>query len=180
MGRKKETPVMDMQRLSDLAKELDDIGEEAFSRKYPHPFLVLLNAPENASNYIDPGTIETLNGSKDDKDRAEDPISLAIGLKKAGRNMYESRVTVGRARNNDIVIRSPKVSKLHAAFDRAEDGKSFEMIDMGSVNGTRINAVRLDAKQAVPLSSGDKIAFWRYEFEYMILDSFMVLLRNEV
>jgi hypothetical protein len=51
--------------------------------------------------------------------------------------------TVGRHRNNDIVIADPKVSSFHARIDRTPDG--FRLVDLKSRNGSFVNGKRVDS-----------------------------------
>jgi hypothetical protein len=60
--------------------------------------------------------------------------------------------TVGRHRNNDIVISDPKVSSFHARLDRSPDG--FVVVDLKSRNGSFINGRRVETG---PLRSGDEV-----------------------
>jgi len=60
--------------------------------------------------------------------------------------------TVGRHRNNDIVISDPKVSSFHARLDRSPDG--FVVVDLKSRNGSFINGRRVETG---PLKSGDEL-----------------------
>jgi hypothetical protein len=50
-------------------------------------------------------------------------------------------VLIGRAANNDIVLDSPSVSKLHARVDWA--GPELVLTDLGSRNGVYVNGERL-------------------------------------
>jgi hypothetical protein len=63
-------------------------------------------------------------------------------------------VTVGRADDNDLVLRDPKVSRYHAQL--APEGSAWRVVDLGSTNGTRVNGKRVG--QAI-LASGDEISF---------------------
>jgi FHA domain/Domain of unknown function (DUF4388) len=65
-----------------------------------------------------------------------------------GRDTY----TLGRHRNNDIVISDPKVSSFHARIDRGSEG--FTLIDLKSRNGTFLNGRRIEAGA---LSTGDEV-----------------------
>ncbi|WP_437502733.1 FHA domain-containing protein [Sorangium sp. So ce1099] len=65
-----------------------------------------------------------------------------IPIEKSSRNPYKDRISVGRARNCDIVIRHPSISKLHAHI-RVHEGKSYTIVDLGSHNGTSIDARHL-------------------------------------
>jgi hypothetical protein len=60
--------------------------------------------------------------------------------------------TVGRHRNNDIVISDPKVSSFHARLDRSPDG--FVVVDLKSRNGSFINGRRVETG---PLRNGDEL-----------------------
>ena len=64
----------------------------------------------------------------------------------------ETRVTIGRTPENDIHLPHPSVSRRHALID-VEDGKAV-VEDLGSLNGTYLNAVRVDKAL---LSSGDTL-----------------------
>jgi hypothetical protein len=60
--------------------------------------------------------------------------------------------TVGRHRNNDIVVSDPKVSSFHARFDRTLEG--FVLVDLRSRNGSFVNGRRVDA---LVLQTGDEV-----------------------
>jgi hypothetical protein len=49
--------------------------------------------------------------------------------------------TLGRHRNNDIVINDPKVSSFHARLDRSSEG--FVLVDLKSRNGSFVNGKRI-------------------------------------
>jgi len=62
-------------------------------------------------------------------------------------------VTVGRGRDNDIVLADPACSSRHATIERGEQG--YLLRDLGSKNGTLLNGRRI--KSPVALSEGDEI-----------------------
>jgi pSer/pThr/pTyr-binding forkhead associated (FHA) protein len=67
-------------------------------------------------------------------------------------------ITVGRTRNNDVVLADPMISKFHAYF-RLIDG-AWHLADAGSVNGTRIGELTLPPKgPPQPIRFGDRISF---------------------
>ncbi len=61
-------------------------------------------------------------------------------IAKTPRNPWQSKITIGRASNNDVIIRHPSVSKLHAYFEHP-DGVPTTVVDVGSVNGTVVNGL---------------------------------------
>jgi hypothetical protein len=69
--------------------------------------------------------------------------------------------TVGRHRNNDIVVSDPKVSSFHARFDRTLEG--FVLVDLRSRNGSFVNGKRVDA---VVLHSGDEVRLGTARLRY--------------
>jgi pSer/pThr/pTyr-binding forkhead associated (FHA) protein len=60
--------------------------------------------------------------------------------------------TLGRHRNNDIVISDPKASSFHARIDRSPEG--FVLVDLKSRNGSWLNGKRVEAAL---LKTGDEL-----------------------
>jgi hypothetical protein len=83
-----------------------------------------------------------------------------VEVAKAPGNPYPDRISLGRARNCDVVIRDPSVSKLHAHF-RVGERRTLDLIDYGSQNGTRVNGKALVPNDPVRVQPGDKIVFGR-------------------
>lgn len=158
-----------------LVEQLDKRGEEGFRHKFPHSFLVLRFSPPDDTEEADLQTVETKLSELDQEEQRK-PIVKIVALEKSNRNAFRTKITVGRAKNNDVIIRASKVSKIHAAFVVGKD--SWQLVDMGSVNGTIVNGQRLEKSQSVKLTSGDMISFWRYVFEYHDLDSFIAILEK--
>jgi hypothetical protein len=89
---------------------------------------------------------------------------------------YQDRVSVGRARNKDVVLRHPSVSKFHAWFER--DGQGMWCIaDAGSKNGTRANVVDVAARELVKVMPGDVLRFGSVEVMLCSADSLWKTLR---
>ncbi len=81
-----------------------------------------------------------------------------LAVQKAPGNPYPDRISVGRARNCDVVLRDPSVSKLHAHFRRRDDER-LELVDLGSQNGTRINGRLLVPHQPESVTASDQLVF---------------------
>ena len=83
---------------------------------------------------------------------------------KAGKSFSE-RISVGRARNNDLVLRHGSVSKFHAWF-RCDDQGAFYLGDAGSRNGTTVNGEPLVGAMPVLLFAGDLVQIGSVEAVY--------------
>jgi len=62
--------------------------------------------------------------------------------------------SLGRAKDNNVVFTSPKVSRRHALV-HAQGGSEFSLVDLGSSNGTHLNGRRVI--QPIGLHHGDVI-----------------------
>jgi hypothetical protein len=75
----------------------------------------------------------------------------------AGARVSE-RLSIGRSRDNDIVLRHPSISKCHAGVECDLDGTLY-LSDAHSKNSTRVNGVIIDPSALIALRPGDEIRF---------------------
>ena len=66
-------------------------------------------------------------------------------------------ITIGRGQDNDYVINSPKVSRYNTQIIKSDDG-AFSIVDMGSVNGTYVNGIRISGEQKLSAKDTVKVA----------------------
>ena len=80
-------------------------------------------------------------------------------------------LTVGRLPDCELMIEDPSVSKRHAMlrWDTVQGGCSIQ--DLGSMNGTFVNAKELEKGEERLLADGDALAFGDPEFLYFVTDS---------
>jgi len=71
--------------------------------------------------------------------------------------------TIGRHRNNDIVISDPKVSSFHARLDRGADG--YLLVDLKSRNGSYVNGKRIESGL---LKTGDEVRMGTAHLAYRV------------
>jgi hypothetical protein len=85
---------------------------------------------------------------------------FVIAIRKRSRCEVQEpdRTTIGRANDNDIVLSSPTVSKLHAWFEVDENGTHW-VTDNGSRNGTKINGQRIAVERPAVVEPGDRVEF---------------------
>lgn len=85
----------------------------------------------------------------------------------AGRRMHDlvaNVVTVGRSPSSDIFLDDVTVSREHATIEHDDSGGAYRIRDAGSLNGTYVNRVRVDA---VDLRNGDEIQVGKYRFKFV-------------
>ena len=79
--------------------------------------------------------------------------------KRAGADtLFSDRISVGRARNKDIVLRHPTVSKFHGWFQVDDEGRFF-FSDAGSMNNTRVSGKSLPPREPTRVNPGDRMKF---------------------
>jgi FHA domain len=71
------------------------------------------------------------------------------------------RTTAGRHPDSDIFLDDVTVSRKHAVFLR--EGEGYRLRDVGSLNGTYVNRVRVDDTR---LSAGDEVQVGKYRMTY--------------
>lgn len=80
----------------------------------------------------------------------------------ASHELSEATITIGRVEDNDIQIDDASVSSHHAEFRL--HGDSYQLVDLGSTNGTRVNGVPLSG--AVALRGGESLRFGHVDAAY--------------
>lgn len=148
---------MDTAAVIDLARKKT---RAQFVASLPNPFLVL----STDNSLLGPMQFRTVVASPEDAAEASAPPAGAPSVEivevcKAPGNPYPDRISIGRARNCDVVLRDASVSKLHGHF-RTAPGK-LELIDSGSHNGTRVNGHAIPANTPTIVLVGDSIVFGR-------------------
>ena len=142
---------MELSELNDLATRLTS---DEFAARFPHLFLLFYETVDA----VGASSFATQVVSKDQARKRPTSELRVIPLVKAPGNPYSDRISVGRARNCDVVLRNPSVSKLHAHLRREPNG-SWVLLDVNSHNGTSIDGVRVQSSQPVVLRLGEQVTF---------------------
>jgi hypothetical protein len=72
-------------------------------------------------------------------------------------NAFSLMITLGRAKNNDLVVPDRRISSCHAYFRWI--GKRLMLTDSNSTNGTRVNGIQLTGERSVELRSTATVHF---------------------
>jgi pSer/pThr/pTyr-binding forkhead associated (FHA) protein len=79
--------------------------------------------------------------------------------------LAKSKISIGRAITNDIILDDVRVSRSHAQLNIASQG--VELVDLGSSNGTRVNGKRI--ARAI-LTAEDTISLGRQQLKFLLGD----------
>jgi hypothetical protein len=71
-----------------------------------------------------------------------------------GLTLFAGPRTIGRAEDNDLVLRDPEASRHHARLE--PEGLGWRVVDLGSTNGTWVNGARVDDES---INVGDEVTF---------------------
>ena len=119
-------------------------------------------------------TAERVNAPKIDIDTKEIRESFASAhhvvvplVNRDRETVYVDRISIGRSRNKDIVLRHQSVSKFHAWFETDESGAVY-IADAGSKNGTIAKAELIKSRRLTRLDSGDRISFGSVRAVYLL------------
>jgi hypothetical protein len=74
------------------------------------------------------------------------------------------KATIGRSKDAECVLRDPNVSRRHAQLRRGESG-DWEIADLGSTNGVKVNGRRVSSSRLRP---GDEVTLGTTTFSFDI------------
>ncbi len=159
-----------------------------FGRVYAGTYL-LCTFPEDPDNRYSftTGVIspEDLLRASQGKEKRSLKHLLLRKIEKSDRNTWKRHISVGRAPNNDVVIRHHSVSKLHAHIRHATYQGSqpdaptpLLLEDVGSANGTLIGSQELDEGVAVIIQDRAQVTFGEVVCEVLEASSLFIALKG--
>jgi two-component system cell cycle response regulator len=121
----------------------------------------------------DPGNMTILQGAK----RQKACVIQYNGAKTGCRYpLHEAQTVVGREPENLLFVAEPSISRRHAVIH--QNGIVFEIEDLGSLNGTFVNDVKVSAR--TPLRDGDMIRLGTILFKFYAHDSMEAILADKI
>lgn len=140
--------------LKDFASLCGFVPEAAFLERYPHPFLLQLSKDQATEN---PG-FGTISANMRHLMVHNDLSNCRVFfVTKRATNAFSMMITLGRAENNDLIIRNGKVSKFHAYF--SEIDKEWYLTDHNSSNGTYLHTERLKPSVRYAIQDRSELSF---------------------
>ena len=157
-----------MRPLAELVTERQTLSSDAFLQRHPNPVLVLV-VGDDAEEKWRAFRTTLVTSQALARVRTDLPALLAaytiVEVTKSTDSPWRHRISLGRARNNDKLIKDRSISKLHAQFTFNEEGE-VRLGDCGSRNGTRVNGRRLAPEESLALAAGDEIRIGRIDAVY--------------
>jgi pSer/pThr/pTyr-binding forkhead associated (FHA) protein len=144
--------------LVELARAL---SSEEFIARLPEPVLVVMSQlePDTATGdedtQVGDDVVQGIPGTTPVEGTYPSAFET-LSVRKKRHAQDRDRITLGREKTCDIVVRTPGVSRVHAHF---LPGNPLTLIDPGSHNGTYVDGQRVATGQAVPLQPGQEIVF---------------------
>jgi hypothetical protein len=143
--------------LNELVARAKRLGESAFVKANPGVFLVIRGEGDTPTD----AGIRTITARMEHPRAAPTPEPVqfkVIAVKSSGASPFSDTVSLGRGPENDVVLRHPTVSKVHAFFSEIEPGV-WTLSDQGSTNGTWVGGVRLKANDPRKLGPNEMLGF---------------------
>ncbi len=159
----------------ELTKQARCMARAEFVAKHPNPYLAI--AKSGAAVAIGFETAVWSNYGGKIKSFGPKVEYELVEVTKSRGNPYPDRISIGRARNCDVVMRDPSVSKLHGHFRVKANGK-LDLVDLDSQNGTSLNGRVLSANVAECVDVGDSIVFGVLSTKLIDADSLYDLLQE--
>lgn len=168
-------------RIDDIVAEFKTIGDAAFRNRYRDPVLLRRDSAGGESQAAFHTAFMSRDMLRDTNELHESDLAPSEGsepggevviVKKRAGGPFQERIGVGRARNADVHLPLPRVSKYHAYFTASDDRRQFFITDAGSKNGTLVDGAAIASRTPVPLQDGTEISIGPYLFLFYTPEGF--------
>jgi len=174
--------------VEEYRRELRALGKSAFIRRHPHAVLILQKSlsDEDEAGYvthqITGDELQRIVRAAKTLERpppsgVDEQAGRVFEIAKRPGAPFQERIGVGRARNTDVWIPYPTISKYHAYFTHNAAG-AYCLTDAGSSNGSLVAGAILEPKKPVSVPDGAKVCFGSQAFLFLSADRFCEVLSS--
>jgi len=164
---------------ADLLKLASECGMDEFTNVVDCPYLVatgtLAGKLEAGAVTKDTGFLQLPPGHPAHTLGDKNPMAGQVMVVRKLMRDDPSRIYVGRAAGNDLVIDDRSISSRHAWFER--QGEALLVADAGSRNGTFVNLERCPKGEAQAVKDEDVVTFGRVSFQFFNPEALYFALR---
>lgn len=144
-------------QLANLIPHAVALPAEKFRAQFGDWFLVGSPPPDGTDWSFRTGSLKSIKTNPGEQPILVDVHDQVWALRKAKKGAFMDTVLIGRASSNDVQIRDPNVSKLHArVFIRPE---GLFIADAGSRNGTKVNGTVVPSGEDAAVGDNDAVGF---------------------
>jgi len=162
--------------VSDLLDEIQTASREEFLARHPSPVLVFVEETEVEVGSGAPTrpflAVKGIGGGQEADTIPGDITASAVAeqmrvtaqhsvvrpIRKTSVNIYQSKIAVGRAANNDVVLPHATVSGFHGFFQIDANG-AVTFTDAGSKHGTHVSWQAAEASKPTLVKNGAEVRF---------------------
>jgi len=164
---------------ADLLKLASECGMDEFGGVIDCPYLVatgtLAGKLESGEVTKESGFLKLPSGNPAHTLGGKNPLAgQVVAVRKLMRD-DPSRIYVGRASGNDLVIDDRSISSRHAWFER--QGEALVLADAGSRNGTFVNLAKCPKGEMQAVKDEDVVTFGRVSFQFFNPEALYFALR---
>lgn len=98
------------------------------------------------------------------RERGPAYVSVVVDNREVQRRPLTGAITLGRSLDCDLWLDDPRLSRTHCKLEPALEGDGFVLVDLGSRNGTYVNAKRVTERH--PLVHRDVITVGRAQVKF--------------
>jgi len=161
--------------LADYESELERLGLQSFTKAYPSSVLIVTAVGGFlAGNSTRSGTMTVVST----EEVQATALAGRVFLVAKGKNSRPGPVTIGRTADNDLVIPEYSISTRHCILALV-DGE-YRLTDLGGVNGTLVNEVRLAPLKPCVVRGGDTLRLGRFTLMFHLARGFGEFLRQRL
>ncbi len=118
--------------------------------------------------------------AQDEDPRPGRTVAHAVRKGSSEQNAFAFGITVGRTRNNDVVVEDNSVSRFHAYFVCDLRSGQWRLVDAESSNGTFLNEVALVPNTPTPVPDRSRIRFGSITARFLLPESTLAYVRGQL